>query len=111
MEGWGELRSVATMRRGDGKAILKGTPSLPPKLYSQVVPLCSATQTATVISHDGVGRTALCVSIGQPLGITSLSYLYVKLPHATEKGIRPVPYGLFVAPACFTSSDSDEDRT
>lgn len=46
-----------------------------------------------------------------PLGITSLSYLYIKLPHATEKGIRLLPYGLFVVPACFTYFDSDKDRT
>lgn len=40
-----------------------------------------------------------------------LFILHIKLPHATEKGIRLLPYGLFVAPACFTYFDSDEDRT
>lgn len=60
----------------------------------------------TFITLERPKRMAL--SIGVPLGITSLS-CYIKLPPATEEGI--MPYGLFVALACFTYFDSDEDRT
>lgn len=60
----------------------------------------------TFITLERAKRMAL--SVGVPLGITSLS-CYIKLPPATEEGI--MPYGLFVAPACFTYCDSDEDRT
>lgn len=35
------------------------------------------------------------------VGITGLSYLYITLPQTTGKGIRRLPYGLFVAPAAW----------
>lgn len=44
-------------------------------------------------------------------GITTLSYLNINLSHATEGGIRILPYRLFMAPACFIYFDSNEYRT
>lgn len=38
-----------------------------------------------------------------PQGIRSLSYLHIKLPHATKEGIRLHPFGLFVAVVCVNS--------